>query len=280
VFQFRLRPVDEIEPWGPPPSLHYFGLTDGCYWIQVGRDELFRYTPEVLACWKAEAAEQGKTLETFGEPYDAYQVMRLEADLADVLPHALEPVPPDIAAHIDTVHEWRRTTGASPVPEAVLRAFAAKDGRGFSDAEEMLFAATGWWGDRQMPVMHLRFSPVIHIWSQGEEVEVRWDNRSHRYKGLPVWTAEFGAYKLPRAAFLEAVRDFRQRFVEQMGERVQSICRNWTRPNIAIDRDQLRQEQDEMERTLLPSSSFATAETDWDAVRRVVKRISEDDTGA
>jgi len=241
---------------------------------------LFRYTPEVLACWKAEAAEQGKTLETFGEPYDAYQVMRLEADLADVLPHALEPVPPDIAAHIDTVHEWRRTTGASPVPEAVLRAFAAKDGRGFSDAEEMLFAATGWWGDRQMPVMHLRFSPVIHIWSQGEEVEVRWDNRSHRYKGLPVWTAEFGAYKLPRAAFLEAVRDFRQRFVEQMGERVQSICRNWTRPNIAIDRDQLRQEQDEMERTLLPSSSFATAETDWDAVRRVVKRISEDDTGA
>ncbi|MGE5611778.1 MAG: DUF5984 family protein [Bacillota bacterium] len=146
TFQLRLRPVDDIQPWGEPPHLHYYGLTDGCYWMRVGKDELFRYTPEVLACWKSEAREQGLHFDTFGEPYDAYQVKRLDEDLDNVLPYALEPVPPEVAVHVDAVDTWRRTVRAGSVPEEVIRALAAKEGRELSAAEEVFYAATEWWG--------------------------------------------------------------------------------------------------------------------------------------
>jgi hypothetical protein len=42
-FRFELRPLDEVEPWGDdPPSLSWFGLTDGWYWIEAGGHELLR----------------------------------------------------------------------------------------------------------------------------------------------------------------------------------------------------------------------------------------------
>ncbi len=39
----RARP--EVLPWGNPGelSLHWFGLTDGKYWIQAGDDALLEY---------------------------------------------------------------------------------------------------------------------------------------------------------------------------------------------------------------------------------------------
>lgn len=46
LFDFTLVPLDEIEPWGKPGqlSLHWFGLTDGYYWMDVGSSTLFEYS--------------------------------------------------------------------------------------------------------------------------------------------------------------------------------------------------------------------------------------------
>ena len=44
-FRFGLYPVDEVSPRsGEQPRLHWFGLTEGWYWIQVGEHELLRYS--------------------------------------------------------------------------------------------------------------------------------------------------------------------------------------------------------------------------------------------
>ncbi|GIE36737.1 hypothetical protein Ait01nite_097820 [Actinoplanes italicus] len=40
-----MRPLDDAESWdGDPPSLSWFGLTDGWYWIEAGGHELLRRT--------------------------------------------------------------------------------------------------------------------------------------------------------------------------------------------------------------------------------------------
>ena len=73
---FSLTPLELVQPWGTPDgrqSLHWFGLTDGRYWIDVGDGALFEYTAEVQ--------------EQFGVfRYTEYQVARLHEDLLAIIP--------------------------------------------------------------------------------------------------------------------------------------------------------------------------------------------------
>lgn len=64
----------EVEPWGDPdPGLHWFALTAGDYWIELGGRELARVD---------------------------YFAVRLWEDLLQLLPSALQPVPADLAEFV------------------------------------------------------------------------------------------------------------------------------------------------------------------------------------
>lgn len=82
-FQFTLEPVDAITPWlrDGAPELSWFALTDGRFWIDLGEDELFRYTPEILERW-------GET-----DPHPSYQGAAFARDLLESLPFARAAVP-------------------------------------------------------------------------------------------------------------------------------------------------------------------------------------------
>jgi len=69
-FRFRLRPITEVSPWGPDRRLHWFGLTDGWYWIEIDGLELLRYTPQTVQRWIGD----GPAAST---PYVDYYVVRL-----------------------------------------------------------------------------------------------------------------------------------------------------------------------------------------------------------
>ena len=89
-FGFRSRPVMEISPWGPDRRLHWFGLTDGWYWIEIDGLELLRYTPQAVQGWIG--GEPAASI-----PYVDYYVVRLWEDMLSLLPAVLEPVPDDLA---------------------------------------------------------------------------------------------------------------------------------------------------------------------------------------
>lgn len=47
-FRFELYPLDEMSPWGSDqPRLHWFGLTEGWYWLEASGQELLCRTREV-----------------------------------------------------------------------------------------------------------------------------------------------------------------------------------------------------------------------------------------
>ncbi|GAA1685380.1 hypothetical protein GCM10009745_32330 [Kribbella yunnanensis] len=78
-FGFELRPVAEVAPWGgDKPNLHWFGLTDGWYWIELGDVRLLKFAAD------------------YEVPYVDYYVVRLWEDLLQLLPVALEEVPADL----------------------------------------------------------------------------------------------------------------------------------------------------------------------------------------
>ena len=74
LFNFLLRPVETIVPWGDEtPTLSWFGLSYGWYWLELGGQEVFR----------ARTVTPGKP------PYADYQVARLWEDLLELFSYEL-----------------------------------------------------------------------------------------------------------------------------------------------------------------------------------------------
>ena len=89
-FGFELTPLPEVGAWGrEKPTLHWFGLTDGWYWIELGEVRLLRFSAD------------------YEVPYVDYYVVRLWEDLLGLLPAVLEEVPTDLVDFLMSDHlDW------------------------------------------------------------------------------------------------------------------------------------------------------------------------------
>ncbi|WP_325055016.1 DUF5984 family protein [Kribbella sp.] len=86
-FGFELTPLGEVGAWGRErPNLHWFGLTDGWYWIEVDEVRLLRFSAD------------------YEIPYVDYYVARLWEDLLQLLPVVLEEVPADLVGFLRSDH--------------------------------------------------------------------------------------------------------------------------------------------------------------------------------
>jgi hypothetical protein len=86
-FGFELTPLAEVGTWGrEKPTLHWFGLTDGWYWIELGDVRLLRFSAD------------------YEIPYVDYYVVRLWEDLLGLLPAVLEEVPADLLDFLRSDH--------------------------------------------------------------------------------------------------------------------------------------------------------------------------------
>ncbi|MDR3617126.1 MAG: DUF5984 family protein [Candidatus Obscuribacterales bacterium] len=229
LFDFKLRPVDEIKPWGESPdlSLSWFGLTDGFYRLQVGTERLFSSSDQIARVWVAKDPN-------FSGVYVDYQVVRLWEDLLQILPDVLAPIPPELA---------RWFSADSPNTTDLLQ--SAKDWLDLEKDPDVLDKAISWIQNRTLDSQYLADGPNIWLWSNDETVTVTWDNRHCLLDGVELWSARCGSYSMPRATFLKEVRRFNDELIGQMQQRVDEISASWNRPHIRIDLEGLRREQSE-----------------------------------
>ena len=240
---FELRPLADVEPWGTRESglrLSWFGLTDGWYDVVIAGQHLFR--------------GEG------GDPRGVdYQVVRLWEDLIDVIPGAIDEIPDALATRVADVDRWN---------EWVARAWELEN------ADEQLETALPWWSDRRVDTSHLRGAPHLFLWRQGQEVHVRW--RSRPQPGEPRWSSPRGNATLALAAFIDELVRFDQAFIEAITKRVESIARGWSRPEIAIDVDELRREHEDRATWLARALRLKRPTTySWDAVVNAVTKLEE-----
>ncbi|MEO6280836.1 DUF5984 family protein [Roseateles sp.] len=257
LFEFRLRPLEEIQPWGTAadPNLHWFGLSDGCYWLNVGQHMLLEYSQQFQD-------EAGATR------YCDYQIVRLHEDVLDMLPHVLRPVPPELREFIALKTESQ---------VGYWDAWTSLDDR-LIDAEthfDLLDNAGTWLGERRLDSLYLSPSARIWMWSDEQEVHIQWDNRDVHSHGVPVWSASCGSFSLSRVDFVNEVKAFHWRFMQQMAERVASILSNGAPPGVRIDRSALW--QDQQRRASLSEQSFQPLAdaTPWLVVSAAVRQLEE-----
>jgi hypothetical protein len=254
LFNFELAPLECVQPWGKAGqhSLHWFGLTDGQYWIQAGNDTLLEYSELARA--------------RVGSRYCNYQVVRLYEDVMEMIPSVVEPVPASLAPYLcgEAAHAW----------EAAYRSWYETLQ---SDIDEQRFcdladSATTWIGNRTLDTGYLSPSAQIRLWSDPEHVYIGWDNSLKDFRGSPAWSAGRGSFSLPLVEFISEAVSFHDRLMEQMDARVKRVVAGALPNSVGVDLPGLEREHayryiNDMNRRTVPTT------TDWNRVRAAIAEI-------
>jgi hypothetical protein len=222
-FRFELAAIESIAPWGEPsnPNLSWFALTLGDFWIDLGRDELFRYAPCALAAW-------GVT-----KPYAEYQIAAFLRDIRSCVAPALAPLPIEIERLAADVY------GLAELKSSTRR---AADAMGAEEGSDLYYAAWRWLGERSPCMAYLVQYPRFHFVRIGDEIEIGYDNRGCLIDGVPVWTAQIGAYRISVEAFAAAVTEVSTALLDAMAERIDDLDRGRAMPQAPIEVASLREQ--------------------------------------
>lgn len=257
LFEFQLTALDRVVPWGrsDDPNLHWFGLSDGSYWMNVGEARLFEYS----------TAAQAHGVPRFCD----YQVVRLHEDLLEIAPYVLEDVPLELRAFINIDvnqpwpnpwHVWR------DLPESIV-----------TDEEhaDLIDIGASWLGKRTLDSLYLSPAANIRMWSDSENTHIQWDNRGSEFNGQPAWSATAGTHTLPRDAFVEEVLSFHERFMCAMDKRINEVIAGALPKSIRVDLDGLAREQQERAASVNRSAFMRCLGTDWTHVTQAIARLEE-----
>ncbi|GIF42595.1 DUF5984 family protein [Actinoplanes xinjiangensis] len=249
-FRFELRALDEVEPWGDPPSLHWFGLTDGWYWIEGGGHELLRRT----RCDDP-------------RPYVDYQVVRLWEDVNLLTPSVLEPVPDDLVAFVASDEDQWKVNWLSYVG-------VREEGDDPNAPDHPVVAAVLWHAERSLDLGYLLNPPYLRFWRtiRGDQDEVTVDWR-HEDDGRIGFTAGPAVrFSVPTAEYRDAVQTLDRQLITAMRERVEELERRGGLPGVDLDLAGLRKEQ-QNRAGWLRHHLDRTPDTDWAAIRQGVATL-------
>lgn len=245
-FRFELYPLGEVSPWGGDrPRLHWFGLTEGWYWIEVDGHELLR-----------------RTRFDDPHPYADYYLARLWEDVNVLTPDVLEPVPADLEPFI----------AADPARWAC-------DPLDFVDEDDdhPVVTASGWHCEHYLDLGYLRNAPDLRFWrtvrGDRDEITVDWRHEDDGEIGFTAGAAV--RVSVPTAAYLDAVHTLDRELMTAMRQRVEELERRGGIPGVDLDLAGLRREHED--RTHWPTRNLDRApKTDWNAVRQGARRLLGD----
>jgi hypothetical protein len=277
-FHFQLNSIADVKPWGQKdkPVLHWFGLSNGRYWIQVGETELFRYNKALLAAYPPQdpviAAHPLR-------PYVNYYVVRLWEDILAIMPDIVDPLPAPLLQRLEPIDKWLQwCQKAQTWREDAAETCSDED----SDARDDIHdEALSWWWDRYLYTGPILPSPGIYFWSDGQLVHCLWDSRDPLPEdGIDTWESVYGTASMSTSTFMESITSFNTRFIAAMAERVQIVLADWSRPEITLDFDQLASEQvqrsEHFARCMAAIPTRAKTVTDWERVIKAIQAIEND----
>lgn len=263
LFNFRLKHPDHVVPWGEDADrrMHWFGLTDGEYWVETPQATLFEYTSEILK--EFEDRPQNRFVD--------YHITRFVEDMVDALPTVHVPVPDHLFGLINThdklqIYLQRIDDWVNGKPD---------DAEETDEELQNYEVLTGLEGFRCINSAYLINGPYIWLIRNKERIAIVWQAEGVSEKGTRYWTASSGELEMSYDAFLREVRSFVKSFFDAMEQQViTSIAKDWG--NVELDKQDLAREQAERRlecERILESLNKPAPFTDWSATERAIREL-------
>lgn len=257
---FQLQELDKVMPWGEEPhlSLHWFGLTDGLLWIDIGTQTIYEYS------------EEGQKYFGNSIKYNDYQISRFLEDFSRTFRYVGESIPIELYNIIDEFDSKTERWKACYIDEEdeVFNQFY------FEEYCELC----EWRSDRTFDSGHLVGGPYIGCFRCGDKIKIIWESTFELDNGKSIWTAPKGSLEMSYDEFVLSVTNFFDMFFHAMDIQVENaVIKEWG--NIAIDKQRLVKENDERKSGFLQDISFLrnTCEnTNWDKVMMLYSKMQDE----
>ena len=258
---FKLQELDQVLLWGEAPnqSIHWFGLTDGLLWIDVGEQTIYEYSKEAQEYFEGHS------------PYNDYQLSRFLEDFSVLFKGIGESVPQELYDRVEEFEEkaeqWKNLY--MDLSDELFDQFYCENYLGL----------TGWLlSDRTMDSGHLVGGPHMSFVRCENRIKIIWDGTYQLENGSNIWRFPSGVFEMSYNEFTDEVVRFFRAFYDAMDKQVENaVKKDWG--CVTLDKDRLVSENAERKdgfEQLLNFLSEPSAHTDWDRVSLLHERMLEE----
>lgn len=256
---FELKDLDKIEPFGEEPhmALHWFGLTDGLLWIDIGKQTVYEYSEYAINYFQ------------FDRKYNDYQLARFLEDFSATFRFIGESLPKELYDRINQFDHDIETWGNRHADdnEEELDLFY-----------ENLIQVDRWRSDRSLDSSHLTDGPYIGCFRCGNVIKIVWQSDYSFDNGQSMWTSPNGSFEMPYDEFVCSVKEFFNDFFAAMDKQVEkAVEKDWG--TIFLNKTQLIKENTERKSKFLKQLAYldnTDSQTDWDSVMALYLKIRQD----
>lgn len=264
LINFVLKDPIDIFPWGTEPdtNIHWFGLTDGDYWLTVGDKTLYEHTREIMKTWNIS-----------GDRYNDYYIVRFLEDFTELFSVITESLPEDfyqLARSHDSLYEHivKLQAWLEQLPDG-----EDADLDAYYDKYEKI---TQWIYNRTLTSGHLKYGPAISFFRFNDRITIVWNSGQQDEKGIAVWTAGNGQIEMPYQLFVNEVKGWGERFFNSMDSQIdKAFLKDWG--TTKIDKNKIKDEQAKRKRKFgLDTNQLLVTHpknTDWPLVRDLFREI-------
>lgn len=267
LFNYILKDIKDASPFGYEEtgySLHWFGLTDSYYWLDINNHELFRYSEEFTQKVNLNSAY----------PYVDYQLSRLIEDFFEILPQVCENIPNSLFDRVS------RPSGLAQIYSELDNWYEKIwDQENLETLDDVYFPARQWIYDRMLDTGYLCSAPKIYFFRNNDKLLIKWDFDFNDDDGTKVWQESNGEFTLRYEDFVIQIENFVYRFCRSMDVQVFKACNDWPLKNVRIDLLHLVEEHKSRKAYLIDCISKIKngqlhGNTDWGNVESALLNIS------
>jgi hypothetical protein len=265
LIDFKLKNVDDIAPWGSGQNenMHWFGLTDSNYWLNLGESKLYEYSQLFL---------QRHNIE--GMNYVDYNLIRFIEDFTQLFEIITESIPDDFYTIVKD-HESLSTFYQSS--KKWLDEIGEDDSVDVDTYYDRYDLLIEWLYSRHLTSIHLIGGPSVGFYRYKDRIKIIWDANDKTEEGFDIWTAKSGNMEISYSDFISEIKDFGNRFFTAMDKQVEvAINKDWG--TVRIDKQRLVEENNERKIEFYNQVELLTEpkqkETDWILIRTLIDEMN------